>query len=260
MTSGSTLLKFNSLVTPLLYRHITLNKQIIVSLVSNQATLSPHKLQFAHGIREYTWHVTLQGESVHPCLTSWRWLLSGLLSSSSSTKPRISLSNVAPTTSSATNSSCLLTVTESRTRVRRKSMEYARHLVLLLGSFAKCRYPSSCRALSYIYIYLYTRHACIQEWCWTRLPVPSLTVDLALGMTITPDPSYRHRQLGRTFAERTVNYDPVLLQSCQQAHEEATAGHTPQLQSFGPSSDLESCQTRAASFPSPFTWFQSLLL
>ena len=54
--------QFNSLVTPLLYRHIILNKQIIVSLVSNQATLSPHKLQVAHNIREYTWHVTLQGD------------------------------------------------------------------------------------------------------------------------------------------------------------------------------------------------------
>ena len=42
-------------------------------------------------------------------------------------------------------------------------------------------------------------------------------------MTVTPDPSYRHRQLGKRFAERTVNYDPVLLQPCQQAHEEATA-------------------------------------
>ena len=62
--------EFNSLVTPLLYRHIILNKRIIVSLVSNQATLSPHKLQVAHDVREYTWHVTLQGESVHACLTS----------------------------------------------------------------------------------------------------------------------------------------------------------------------------------------------
>ena len=42
-------------------------------------------------------------------------------------------------------------------------------------------------------------------------------------MTITPDASYCHRQLGRRFAERTVNYDPALLQSCQQAHDEATA-------------------------------------
>ena len=54
--------QFNSLVTPLLYRHIILNKRIIVSLVSHQATLSPHKLQVAHDIREYTWHVTLQGD------------------------------------------------------------------------------------------------------------------------------------------------------------------------------------------------------
>ena len=42
-------------------------------------------------------------------------------------------------------------------------------------------------------------------------------------MTVTPDPSYRHRQLGNRFAERTVNYDQALLQPCQQAHEEATA-------------------------------------
>ena len=52
----------NSLVTPLLYRHIILNKHIIVSLVPNQATLSPHMLQVAHDVREYTRHVTLQGD------------------------------------------------------------------------------------------------------------------------------------------------------------------------------------------------------
>ena len=41
--------------------------------------------------------------------------------------------------------------------------------------------------------------------------------------TITPDPSYRRRHLGRRYAERTVKYDLGLLQSCQQAHQEATA-------------------------------------
>ena len=41
--------------------------------------------------------------------------------------------------------------------------------------------------------------------------------------TITPDPLYHRRQLGRRFAERTVNNGLALLQSCQQAHEEATA-------------------------------------
>ena len=40
---------------------------------------------------------------------------------------------------------------------------------------------------------------------------------------ITPDPSYRRRQLGRRYAERTVKYDLGILQSCQQAHDEATA-------------------------------------
>ena len=54
--------QFHSLVTPLLYHHITLNKRAIESLVSNRAILSPHKLQVAHDIREYTWHVTLQGD------------------------------------------------------------------------------------------------------------------------------------------------------------------------------------------------------
>ena len=32
-------------------------------------------------------------------------------------------------------------------------------------------------------------------------------------MTVTPDPSYRHRQLGKRFAERTVNYDQAFLQT-----------------------------------------------
>ena len=41
--------------------------------------------------------------------------------------------------------------------------------------------------------------------------------------TITPDPSYRRRQLGRRFAEHTVKYDLAFLRSCQQAHQEATA-------------------------------------
>lgn len=54
--------QFNSLATPLSYRHINLNKRAIESLVSNRATLRPHKLQVARDIREYTWHVTLQGE------------------------------------------------------------------------------------------------------------------------------------------------------------------------------------------------------
>lgn len=54
--------QFNSLITPLLYRHVILNKRIIVSLVSNPTTLSPHELQVAHDVREYTWHVTLQGD------------------------------------------------------------------------------------------------------------------------------------------------------------------------------------------------------
>lgn len=40
---------------------------------------------------------------------------------------------------------------------------------------------------------------------------------------ITPDPSYRRRQLGRRYAERTVKYDLSLLQSCQQACDEATS-------------------------------------
>ena len=52
--------QLNSLVTPLVYRHIVLNKRIIVSLIPNQATLSPHILQVAHDVREYTWHITLQ--------------------------------------------------------------------------------------------------------------------------------------------------------------------------------------------------------
>ena len=41
--------------------------------------------------------------------------------------------------------------------------------------------------------------------------------------TITPDPSYRRRQLGRRLAERKVKYDLAILRSCQQAHQEATA-------------------------------------
>ena len=41
--------------------------------------------------------------------------------------------------------------------------------------------------------------------------------------TITPDLSYHRRQLGRRFSECTVNNGLALLQSCQQAHEEATA-------------------------------------
>ena len=40
--------------------------------------------------------------------------------------------------------------------------------------------------------------------------------------TITPDPSYHRRRLGRRFAEHTVHDGQALLQSCQQAHEEAT--------------------------------------
>ena len=40
---------------------------------------------------------------------------------------------------------------------------------------------------------------------------------------ITPDPSHERRQLGRRYAERTVNKGLAFLQSCQQAHEEATA-------------------------------------
>ena len=41
--------------------------------------------------------------------------------------------------------------------------------------------------------------------------------------TITPDPSYRRRQLGRRFTERTVRYELAILRSCQQVHQEATA-------------------------------------
>ena len=41
--------------------------------------------------------------------------------------------------------------------------------------------------------------------------------------TITPDPSYDRRQLGRRFAERTLNNGLAFLQSCQKAHDEATA-------------------------------------
>ena len=54
--------RFSSVVTPLLYRHIILNKHIVLSLVSDQRTLSSHKLQVAHDVREYTWHVILQGD------------------------------------------------------------------------------------------------------------------------------------------------------------------------------------------------------
>ena len=41
--------------------------------------------------------------------------------------------------------------------------------------------------------------------------------------TITPDPSYRRRHLGRRYAERTVKYNLGLLQSYQQTHDEAIA-------------------------------------
>ena len=40
--------------------------------------------------------------------------------------------------------------------------------------------------------------------------------------TITPDPWYRRRKLGRRFAERTVKGNSALLRSCQQIHSEAT--------------------------------------
>ena len=40
---------------------------------------------------------------------------------------------------------------------------------------------------------------------------------------ITPDPTRHRRQLGRHYTDHTVNYDLALLQSCQQAHEEATS-------------------------------------
>ena len=43
------------------------------------------------------------------------------------------------------------------------------------------------------------------------------------GKTITPDPSYRRRQLGRRFTERTVKYDVAILRTCQQVNQEATA-------------------------------------
>lgn len=94
---------------------------------------------------------------------------------------------------------------------------------------ARCRYSSSFRAFSYIYIF--TRHACIQESCWTRLSVRPRTLDMAYkevfraplaDKTITPDRSYCLRELGRRFAERTVNCDSALLRSCQQVYNEAT--------------------------------------
>ena len=52
--------QFNRLVTPLAYRHILLNNNIIASLVPNEITLAPHELQVAHDVREYTRHVTLK--------------------------------------------------------------------------------------------------------------------------------------------------------------------------------------------------------
>lgn len=39
---------------------------------------------------------------------------------------------------------------------------------------------------------------------------------------ITPDPSYHRRQLGRRDAEHTIDNGLAIIQSCQQAHEEAT--------------------------------------
>ena len=92
-------------------------------------------------------------KSSHPCPTSWSWILSGMVSPSS-TKPMSSLSNVAPTTSSATSSSIVPTVTDPETRLRRKRMEYARRLVSFFGLFAKCRYaPRSGHYHIYINIY-----------------------------------------------------------------------------------------------------------
>ena len=53
--------RFNRLVTPLAYRHILLNNNIILSLMPNENTLAPHELQVAQDVRECTQHVTLKG-------------------------------------------------------------------------------------------------------------------------------------------------------------------------------------------------------
>ena len=54
--------QLNNLVTPLLYCHIILNGRMIMSLVSNQRFLSPHKGQVALDVRKCTWNVTLRGD------------------------------------------------------------------------------------------------------------------------------------------------------------------------------------------------------
>ena len=54
--------QLNHLVTPLLYRQITLNRRMIMSLESNLKFLSPHKRQVARYVRKYTWSVTLRGD------------------------------------------------------------------------------------------------------------------------------------------------------------------------------------------------------
>ena len=54
--------QLNHMVTPLFYRQIILNGHIIMSLVSNLKSLSPHKRQVALDVRKYTWNVTLRGD------------------------------------------------------------------------------------------------------------------------------------------------------------------------------------------------------
>ena len=54
--------QLNHMVTPLFYRHITLNRRMIMSLESNLKFLSPHKRQVVRDVRKYTWSVTLRGD------------------------------------------------------------------------------------------------------------------------------------------------------------------------------------------------------
>ncbi len=53
--------QFHRLTTPLSYRHIVLNNNVVQSLISEGSTLAPHKLQVARDVREYTRHVILKG-------------------------------------------------------------------------------------------------------------------------------------------------------------------------------------------------------
>ena len=54
--------QFNDLVTPLLYRHTILTHRILLSLLLKEHDIAPHKRQVGQDVREYTQHLTLNGD------------------------------------------------------------------------------------------------------------------------------------------------------------------------------------------------------